>query len=115
MQKIDISQVNSYKILPKGKFFAFKSNKNGLPYLKNMDTGRIYTVRNTRSMYPTIDIPRPIKQSVSCHRFFAECFIENPNPKKFTVVDHKDKDKSNYKINNLEWVTPSENEKRKNK
>ena len=31
------------------------------------------------------------------------------------ITNHKDKDKSNYKINNLEWVTPSENEKRKNK
>ena len=43
----------------------------------------------------------------------AKCFLKNPDPKTCTVIDHKDKDKYNFKIDNLEWVTPSENERRK--
>lgn len=43
------------------------------------------------------------------HRVLAECFI--PNPRGVDVVNHKDGDKYNYSLDNLEWVTQSENMK----
>ena len=46
------------------------------------------------------------------HRMVAELFIENPNPKKFTQVDHVDCDKHNNFFKNLQWVTPKENTRR---
>lgn len=43
------------------------------------------------------------------HRLMAETFIDNPN--NLPVVNHKDGNKQNESLNNLEWVTYSENNK----
>jgi predicted XRE-type DNA-binding protein len=41
------------------------------------------------------------------HRLVAEAFI--PNPEKYNVVHHKDDNKSNNYISNLEWATSKQN------
>lgn len=46
------------------------------------------------------------------HRLLAEAFIENPDPKKYTIVGHKDNNKSNNKLSNLYWTDTSENTKK---
>lgn len=44
-----------------------------------------------------------IRKSMLVHRIVAETFI--PNPNNYKAVNHKDEDKTNNNIDNLEWCT----------
>lgn len=48
-----------------------------------------------------------VPRSTGVHRLVAEAFICNPDKKEF--VNHKDGNKSNNSVDNLEWATHSEN------
>jgi hypothetical protein len=48
------------------------------------------------------------KKTHSIHRLLAIHFIENPH--NYTEVDHWDQNRKNNKLNNLRWVTRSENQ-----
>ena len=82
--------INEYGLLYKLDFDRFS---NGSP----KDNGYIRTSLcingKTKDMY--------------IHRLVAQAFI--PNPDKKDEVNHIDGDKTNNHINNLEWVTKSEN------
>lgn len=86
-----------YSITRRGKVFGHKRNK----FLKlRKDTcGYVYV-----TLYKN-----GIPKNFSVHRLVALAFISNPQNKKF--VNHKIPIKSKNDINNLEWVTRSENEK----
>jgi hypothetical protein len=76
--------------------------------------GRVRTVRYLRKRpdragYLRIAISKNGKcvRQASIQRLVAETFIENTDGK--PEVNHIDGDKSNNRVDNLEWVTPSEN------
>lgn len=82
--------------------------------------GDVYSLRNPkkklklrlkRSGYLYVDIFRyKIWRKYDrkyVHRLVAELFMENPQ--NLPVVNHKDGDKTNNDISNLEWVSFSEN------
>ena len=39
----------------------------------------------------------------------ARQFIPNDDPKHKTEVDHKNRNRANYQLSNLRWITPSHN------
>ena len=61
-----------------------------------------------RSGYYTVDLCKDgnVKTTL-VHRLVAEAFI--PNPKGLHFVNHIDSNRTNNDVNNLEWVTSSEN------
>lgn len=72
--------------------------KNGNP-LKPSDNGNGYKIvilrKDNKSYAKTV------------HRLIANAFLENPNG--FAEINHKDENKSNNKVENLEWCNHSYN------
>ena len=56
--------------------------------------------------YQKVNVSRPPQY---VHRLVAETWIDNPNPNYYTQVNHINGDKDDNSVENLEWVTPSEN------
>ena len=51
------------------------------------------------------------RKCLKVHRLVAEAFIPNNDPINKTTVNHIDGDRSNNRVDNLEWASYSENEK----
>lgn len=88
------NKTTNYMISDTGEIFNKKTKK----YLKG-------TIRNGYRMVKlTIDNK---KKDYSVHRLVALSFLENP--KNLSQVNHKDRNKLNNTVENLEWVSNSEN------
>lgn len=87
---------NEYLISNFGKNYSYKSNN----YLTPQDSDG----------YQRIPLRIDGKNVFfSVHRLVAEHFISNDDPINKNEVNHKDRNKSNNHVSNLEWVTGSEN------
>lgn len=70
--------------------------------------GRIMSQFNTKDGYKGIRLrTRTDRKSFKVHRLVAQVFI--PNPENYPFVNHKDEDKHNNHVDNLEWCTPKYN------
>lgn len=76
--------------------------------------GRIYSVRRKIFLKPFFDTNgycriTLYKKDYSVHRLVAEAFI--PNPNNFPEVNHKNLNKTDNRIENLEWINSRNNVK----
>ena len=67
--------------------------------------------QNTGYLRVRIENGVGLKKTVCVHQLVARAFLRKSGPSK--EVDHIDGDKSNNHVSNLEWVTKSENHKRR--
>ena len=64
--------------------------------------------KNNGYLYSSITYPEGQRQR-RVHILVAEAFL--PNPNKYKIVMHKDNNKANPEVSNLEWGTVSKNTK----
>ena len=86
------------------KYENFVINEFG--QVRNIKTNHIYKNKTDKQGYIILTLPmgkRGKVKSIRLHKALAETFI--PNPNKYNIVHHKDDNKSNYSLDNLEWVS----------
>ena len=73
--------------------------------VRHIDRKQILKQQINRYGYPTVvlSISHGKRQYPSVHRLVAEAFI--PNPDNLPCINHKDEDKTNNSVPNLEWCT----------
>lgn len=93
-----------YEISSHGKVKSYVSNP----------AGEILKCSDIRGFQTIGLLVKGEKKQFSVHKLVAEFFILKENDKQ-TVAIHKDWDKSNNKVSNLEWVTSEESYQRTHK
>lgn len=86
-----------YKVSPCGTIFSTVKNVSKKPIKNWAGYMRVQLYDNNKS------------KIYSVHRIVAQVFI--PNPNNLPEVNHIDHDRSNNKVENLEWCTRSQNAK----
>ena len=92
---MEIVDYPNYLIYPDGKVYSKKSKR----YLQENDNGKGY---NFVSLYKDKK-----KKPHSIHRLVALHYIPNPENKR--DVDHKNRDRTDNRVENLRWVDHTEN------
>ena len=90
-----------YQVSSHGRVKSLNYNKTGLEGILNPNNNgkgylQVYLTKNKKS------------KKVLIHRLVAQAFLYKPTDKNY--VNHKDGNKSNNNVNNLEWCTRSENQ-----
>jgi len=96
MKNLKNINASLYCITPCGKLFSLRVNSF-------MEGWEIYGYKKY-----SITFDDGNRKEMFAHRLVALAYIPNDDERK-TIVNHKDGDKLNNTVDNLEWVTPSEN------
>lgn len=89
----------SYRITKSGKVYSYRQGNRLKPMSVVLDNNGYPVVK----LYNDNSKPR----TIAVHRLIADTFI--PNPDKLECINHKDEDKQNNSVDNLEWCTKAYN------
>ena len=87
---------------------------SNLGRVKNSKTGQILDPEVGGNGYKQVSLKFKDTQKFKkqyIHRLVAQYWLVNPNPEARMEVNHKNLDRTDNRAENLEWVTPSENQK----
>lgn len=99
-------KIEEYKIIP--GFEDYGITKTGKVYTLKNNNIRLKKSYYQKNGYENIDLMMNGKRKhFLVHRLVANAFI--PNPNNYDEVHHKDEDKTNNNIENLEWCTRKQN------
>lgn len=76
---------------------------SNLGRVRNKKTGKVLKCNAKKNGYLQVSIAHGKHTDTSVHRIVAKAFIPNPNNYKY--VNHKDENKHNNNVENLEWCT----------
>jgi hypothetical protein len=78
--------------------------------IKKLTRGYVMDERSDRGGYMTVRLNKDDRKSSTqfVHRLIAKAFIPNPDPADRPFVNHKNGNKLDNRIHNLEWVSHSE-------
>lgn len=103
-------RVEFLSALPEGKFTIFRNGVDrDVPAVYNNSRGKYLGIDSARNVYPCLTINN---KRFYMHTLVAMFFIHNDNPYVKCYVDHINHDPHDYRVENLEWVTNSENMRR---
>lgn len=100
--------MQKYLIYDNKEYSDFLIDENGNIY--NVKTGHTYKKSISQSGYYIITLPmgkRGEVKSIRLHKALAETFM--PNPLNYPIVLHKDENKLNCSLDNLEWGSYKKN------
>ena len=87
-------------------FEDYEVSTTGL--VRNRHTNKVLATSKLRNGYMNIKLYKDFKQkNLLLHRVIATAFI--PNPDNLKTVNHKDSNRANNDLSNLEWCTQSDN------
>lgn len=98
--------MEEWKDVPNYERLYQASNLGNIRSLNYNHTGKIQILKMSidKDGYPMITLHKNGKQKTyRVHRIVAQTFLENPN--NYPEVNHKDENKQNNKVENLEWCT----------
>ena len=117
---------NKYVIHSTGGYHFFKDVPNALPMFKEQIWPWIEVLKETVNLsYRYAILPRVMPgkgcyievtiggenflKKIKLHRIVASAFCKNPDPKTYSVVNHINGFKVDYRWENLEWTTHQKN------